>query len=117
MIYMMLTLMMITMICIMIMTMSYIISKKKVMSREKMSPFECGFNPFNYSRIPFSLHFFMMSILFLIFDIEIIIIIPLIITINQMNMFIWLISISTIIIILIIGLIHEWKNGILEWTM
>nr|AKK32524.1 NADH dehydrogenase subunit 3 [Henschiella sp. PJ-2015] len=105
------------MISMILMILTYFISMKKLFNQEKLSPFECGFNPLNSARIPFSLHFFMISILFLIFDIEIIIIIPMIITMKMINPLYWFISIMYIIVILTLGLIHEWINGILNWTI
>nr|YP_011036647.1 NADH dehydrogenase subunit 3 [Xestocephalus ishidae]WRK21251.1 NADH dehydrogenase subunit 3 [Xestocephalus ishidae] len=93
-----------------------IVKKKSMMDKQKMSPFECGFNPMSFSRIPFSIHFFIISVLFLIFDIEIIIVMPMIITIKSSMFSKWLMTSMTIIIILIMGLYHEWNNGLLNWT-
>nr|ACI95018.1 NADH dehydrogenase subunit 3 [Sivaloka damnosus] len=95
--------------------MTMMISKKEKSSREKTSPFECGFSPMSSARKPFSIHFFLIGILFLIFDIEISIILPMAST-KMTNMTEWMISSSIIILILIMGLIQEWKNGMLEWT-
>uniref|UniRef100_C5HIN0 NADH-ubiquinone oxidoreductase chain 3 n=1 Tax=Aquarius paludum TaxID=95691 RepID=C5HIN0_AQUPA len=92
-----------------------IISKKSKNNREKMTPFECGFDPKKSARIPFSMQFFMIAIIFLIFDVEIIIILPTIKMIQMSEMKMWFTTTSAFIIILIIGLYHEWKNGILEW--
>nr|QWS05464.1 NADH dehydrogenase subunit 3 [Zecheuna tonkinensis] len=91
------------------------ISKKKKMSREKMTPFECGFSNLSSSRKSFSIHFFLIGTLFLIFDIEISIILPMANT-KMTNNNEWLISSTITILILMIGLIHEWKNGMLEWS-
>jgi len=90
--------------------------KKSIIDKQKISPFECGFNPLSFSRIPFSIHFFIIRVLFLIFDIEIIIILPIIITIKSSILLKWLYTSITIIIILLIGLYHEWNNGLLNWT-
>nr|YP_009050246.1 NADH dehydrogenase subunit 3 [Lygus hesperus]AHA82386.1 NADH dehydrogenase subunit 3 [Lygus hesperus]ANT45836.1 NADH dehydrogenase subunit 3 [Lygus pratensis] len=104
------------MLSIIMMTLCMLISKKSMMDREKMSPFECGFDPKSSSRVPFSSQFFLIAVLFLIFDIEIVIILPMIITIKTSNMMYWFMTSTMFLIILIIGLYHEWKNGILEWA-
>nr|YP_010723809.1 NADH dehydrogenase subunit 3 [Dryodurgades formosana]WDW30763.1 NADH dehydrogenase subunit 3 [Dryodurgades formosana] len=101
-----------TMLTIMIMT----ISKKMIIDKQKSSPFECGFNPMSNKRLPFSIHFFLIAVLFLIFDIEIIIVMPLIFSLKFSLMKMWLISSFTIITILIIGLYNEWLQGMLKWT-
>nr|BDG62538.1 NADH dehydrogenase subunit 3 [Ophiocten ludwigi] len=83
---------------------------------QKSSPYECGFDPINSSRLPFSFRFFLVAILFLLFDLEIAILLPLPISI----MADW--STSTIlpfiifILILALGLIYEWINGGLDWA-
>nr|YP_009472979.1 NADH dehydrogenase subunit 3 [Notopteryx soror]AST10210.1 NADH dehydrogenase subunit 3 [Notopteryx soror] len=92
------------------------ISKTMTMDREKMTPFECGFDPKSSARSPFSLQFFLIAILFLIFDIEIAIILPMIITMKTSNIMSWALTMTTFMVILIIGLYYEWKNGMLEWT-
>nr|YP_010270167.1 NADH dehydrogenase subunit 3 [Potamometra zhengi]UJY96893.1 NADH dehydrogenase subunit 3 [Potamometra zhengi]UJY96906.1 NADH dehydrogenase subunit 3 [Potamometra zhengi]UJY96919.1 NADH dehydrogenase subunit 3 [Potamometra zhengi] len=112
----MLTIMMSLMISMMIMMLCAIISKKSKNNREKMTPFECGFDPKSSARMPFSMQFFMIAIIFLIFDVEIIIILPTIKITQMSSMTLWFMSTSTFIIILIIGLYHEWNNGILEWS-
>nr|YP_002735024.1 NADH dehydrogenase subunit 3 [Macroscytus gibbulus]ABZ02040.1 NADH dehydrogenase subunit 3 [Macroscytus gibbulus] len=93
-----------------------IISKTSILDKEKMSPFECGFNPMSSARIPFSIQFFLIAVLFLIFDIEIAIILPIIITLKWSLTSTWIMTIIIFIIILIGGLYYEWNNGMLEWA-
>nr|YP_010535733.1 NADH dehydrogenase subunit 3 [Ornithodoros asperus]UYB78749.1 NADH dehydrogenase subunit 3 [Ornithodoros asperus]UYB78762.1 NADH dehydrogenase subunit 3 [Ornithodoros asperus] len=90
------------------------IKKKNSFSKEKNSPFECGFDPFSLSRCSFSLRFFMISILFLIFDIEIVIILPMPLLSKTFEMPL-IINLINILLLIFIGLIYEWKNGMIEW--
>nr|YP_011009677.1 NADH dehydrogenase subunit 3 [Hygia opaca]WPV77669.1 NADH dehydrogenase subunit 3 [Hygia opaca] len=103
-------------ISLMMMFICSIISKKMTMDREKMSPFECGFDPKSSARSPFSLQFFLIAILFLIFDIEIAMILPMIISLKLSNIMSWAMTVMVFILTLIIGLYYEWKNSMLEWT-
>nr|YP_010263935.1 NADH dehydrogenase subunit 3 [Halobates peronis]UIG88241.1 NADH dehydrogenase subunit 3 [Halobates peronis] len=103
-------------ISLILITACTIISKKTKNNREKMTPFECGFDPKSSSRMPFSIQFFMIAIIFLIFDVEIVILMPTIKIMQMTKMKSWFIVTSMFLIILIIGLYHEWKNGILEWS-
>nr|YP_010478209.1 NADH dehydrogenase subunit 3 [Nesophrosyne ogradyi]UVI59653.1 NADH dehydrogenase subunit 3 [Nesophrosyne ogradyi] len=93
-----------------------IISKKSMIDNQSASPFECGFNPVSYTRLPFSIHFFLIAVLFLVFDIEIIMVLPMILTIKTAMMKTWIITTSLFILILLLGLFHEWKNGMIKWT-
>jgi len=82
--------------------------------KEKVSIYECGFNPFHSTGQPFSIRFFLIAILFLVFDLEIIYLFPWVVNSNLItynSQFI----IFLFIIILILGLIYEWLRGGLEW--
>nr|UHA56147.1 NADH dehydrogenase subunit 3 [Eudocima salaminia] len=98
------------------MFLSIILSKKTFSDREKSSPFECGFDPKSYARIPFSLHFFLITVIFLIFDVEIALIFPIIPLFKMVNFMLWTKISIFFIIILIIGLYHEWNQNMLNWT-
>nr|UFP05415.1 NADH dehydrogenase subunit 3 [Sucra jujuba] len=98
------------------MMLSIILSKKSFMDREKSSPFECGFDPKSSARIPFSLHFFLITMIFLIFDVEIALIFPIIKLFKLVNFMIWMKISFFFIIILLIGLYHEWNQNMLNWT-
>nr|UGS80172.1 NADH dehydrogenase subunit 3 [Anomopsocus sp. AnspLA] len=113
---MMLTSLMIFLIANLMMMLCIILSKKTMLDREKTSPFECGFDQKSSSRVPFSLRFFLITLIFLIFDIEIAIIMPSVVTLESSNLLSWVLTNSIFIMILIIGVIHEWSQGSLEWS-
>nr|WMQ77877.1 NADH dehydrogenase subunit 3 [Cyclidia fractifasciata] len=98
------------------MLISLMLSKKSFMDREKSSPFECGFNPMTSARIPFSLHFFLITVIFLIFDVEIALIFPIIPIFKMVNFLTWIKISFFFIMILLIGLYHEWNQNMLNWT-
>nr|WDA95746.1 NADH dehydrogenase subunit 3 [Clanis bilineata] len=99
-----------------LMMLSIILSKKSHMDREKCSPFECGFDPKSFARIPFSLHFFLITVIFLIFDVEIALIFPIILLFKLTNIFTLMKISFFFIIILLMGLYHEWNQNMLNWT-
>lgn len=89
-------------------------SKKLFKNREKSSPFECGFDAIVSNRLPFSLQFYLIRMIFLIFDVEIALILPIVLTFSYIK-FIILITSIIILLILLIGLFIEWKEGALKW--
>nr|YP_009501924.1 NADH dehydrogenase subunit 3 [Leptynoptera sulfurea]AWU48971.1 NADH dehydrogenase subunit 3 [Leptynoptera sulfurea] len=102
-------------ILILIMNMIFMINHWKSINREKNSPFECGFDPFSKSRNSFSIHFFCISLMFLIFDIEITIVIPTTVSLNFITTLSWINFCSIMFTILFVGLIIEWAEGSMEW--
>ena len=89
---------------------------KRAKDREKTSPYECGFDPLNSARLPFSFRFFLVAILFLLFDLEIALLFPLPAAKASTHPSL-LIPISLIfMIILALGLVFEWVKGGLEWA-
>nr|ALO76250.1 NADH deshydrogenase subunit 3 [Craspedophorus nobilis] len=103
-------------ISLVVMLLANILSKKTFMDREKNSPFECGFDPKNSVRMPFSLQFFLIAVIFLIFDVEIALLMPMIMIMKTSNIMSWLIVGFFFLFILLIGLYHEWNQGALEWA-
>nr|AVN67997.1 NADH dehydrogenase subunit 3 [Cosmozosteria sp. B117] len=99
-----------------IMMIATILSKKSIEDREKSSPFECGFDPKSSARLPFSLRFFLIAVIFLIFDVEIALLLPMTIIMQLSNIKMWTIISMTFLLILLIGLYHEWNQGSLEWA-
>nr|YP_009110139.1 NADH dehydrogenase subunit 3 [Hydrobasileus croceus]AIW64833.1 NADH dehydrogenase subunit 3 [Hydrobasileus croceus] len=114
--FIMIVITMLITITALIMILASLLSKKSIIDREKMSPFECGFDPFNKSRIPFSLRFFLIAVIFLIFDVEIAILLPAIETMPTSNIMSWMYVLIIFIVILLVGLYHEWNQGALEWS-
>merc|ERR1712243_427073 len=88
----------ITAILILLMLLTY----KTVIDKEKSSPFECGFDPNNISRLPFCMKFFMVVVIFLVFDIEVALILPMLFS---------SILVFSFITILTLGALYEWVYG------
>nr|ABG72844.1 NADH dehydrogenase subunit 3 [Ficedula hyperythra]WPF70988.1 NADH dehydrogenase subunit 3 [Ficedula hyperythra alifura]WPF70989.1 NADH dehydrogenase subunit 3 [Ficedula hyperythra annalisa]WPF70990.1 NADH dehydrogenase subunit 3 [Ficedula hyperythra annamensis]WPF70991.1 NADH dehydrogenase subunit 3 [Ficedula hyperythra audacis]WPF70993.1 NADH dehydrogenase subunit 3 [Ficedula hyperythra jugosae]WPF70997.1 NADH dehydrogenase subunit 3 [Ficedula hyperythra sumatrana]WPF70998.1 NADH dehydro len=83
---------------------------------EKLSPYECGFDPLGSARLPFSIRFFLVAILFLLFDLEIALLLPLPWATQLQSPMTTLIWTSTLISLLTLGLVYEWIQGGLEWA-
>nr|UMB51038.1 NADH dehydrogenase subunit 3 [Pipa arrabali] len=84
--------------------------------QEKLSPYECGFDPLGSARLPFSMRFFLVAILFLLFDLEIALLLPSPWAAQLSNPTTTSIWASTIIALLTLGLAYEWLQGGLEWA-
>nr|QXU60015.1 NADH dehydrogenase subunit 3 [Coturnix ypsilophora] len=83
---------------------------------EKLSPYECGFDPLGSARLPFSIRFFLVAILFLLFDLEIALLLPLPWAIQLQSPMTTLTWATTILTLLTLGLVYEWTQGGLEWA-
>nr|YP_009305766.1 NADH dehydrogenase subunit 3 [Heteralocha acutirostris]ANT45582.1 NADH dehydrogenase subunit 3 [Heteralocha acutirostris] len=83
---------------------------------EKLSPYECGFDPLGSARLPFSVRFFLVAILFLLFDLEIALLLPLPWATQLQSPITTLAWASVLILLLTVGLIYEWIQGGLEWA-
>nr|BAJ08237.1 NADH dehydrogenase subunit 3 [Acanthosaura armata] len=84
--------------------------------QEKLSPYECGFSPLENARLPFSLHFFLTAIFFLLFDLEIALLLPLPWALNAAHPMTTMYWTLLILILLTAGLAYEWNEGALDWT-
>ena len=92
---------------------SFLVGKRHPDS-EKVSVYECGFDPLGSSRTPFSVKFFLVGILFLVFDLEISFLFPWCVIYYQIGLLgIWIMYLF--LVVLTIGLIYEWVQGGLEW--
>lgn len=81
---------------------------------EKLSPYECGFEPFENTRIKFDVRFYLVAILFIIFDLEIAFLFPWALSLNAIGGF-GFASMMLFLGVLTVGFIYEWKKGALEW--
>nr|YP_010160573.1 NADH dehydrogenase subunit 3 [Grapsus albolineatus]QRH17761.1 NADH dehydrogenase subunit 3 [Grapsus albolineatus]UBD09495.1 NADH dehydrogenase subunit 3 [Grapsus albolineatus]UKS08544.1 NADH dehydrogenase subunit 3 [Grapsus albolineatus] len=99
-----------------VMILATLLAKKTINDREKNSPYECGFDPKGSARLPFSLRFFLIAVIFLIFDVEITLLLPIASTLNITNVFSWITTTLIFLIILLFGLYYEWYQGALNWS-
>nr|VFJ51824.1 MAG: NADH-quinone oxidoreductase subunit A [Candidatus Kentron sp. FW]VFJ56667.1 MAG: NADH-quinone oxidoreductase subunit A [Candidatus Kentron sp. FW] len=81
---------------------------------EKLSPYECGFEAFGDSRMKFDVRYYLVAILFIIFDLEIVFLFPWAVVLKQIGMFGFL-AMVVFLGILLVGFVYEWKKGALEW--
>nr|AWD84296.1 NADH dehydrogenase subunit 3 [Gerres filamentosus] len=83
---------------------------------EKLSPYECGFDPLGSARLPFSLRFFLVAILFLLFDLEIALLLPLPWGDQLPSPLLTFCWTTAVLVLLTLGLVYEWLQGGLEWA-
>ena len=92
---------------------SYIVAKQKPYA-EKDSAYECGFEPFGDARSKFDVRFYLVSILFIIFDLEIAFLFPWAVSLGKIGVYgFW--SMVTFLGVLTVGFIYEWRKGALDW--
>nr|QCS25062.1 NADH dehydrogenase subunit 3 [Lactiforis takii] len=84
-------------------------------STEKLSAFECGFEPLSEMRAPFSTRFFILVVLFLIFDVEIALLFPVLTIISFSSSAFLMMGMTLFLAVLLLGLFHEWNEGSLNW--
>ena len=98
--------------CVMI-AVSYFVGHQKP-DKEKESSYECGFEPFEDARSKFDIRFYLISLLFIVFDLEVAFLFPWALTFKELGLF-GFCSMMVFLGILTIGFIYEWKKGALEW--
>ena len=81
---------------------------------EKLSAYECGFNPFDDARMKFDIRFYLVAILFIIFDLEVAFLFPWAVAFTEVGLY-GFISMMVFLTVLTIGFAYEWKKGALEW--
>ena len=92
---------------------NFLLSPKKP-DPEKLSAYECGFEPFSDSRMEFDVRFYLVAILFIIFDLEIAFLFPWAISLGNIGL-LGFCSMMVFLFILTVGFIYEWKKGALDW--
>ena len=97
-----------------LLSLAYFLAPQKS-DNEKLSAYECGFDPFQDARIKFEVHFYLIAILFIIFDLEIVFLFPWAVVISFLN-FYGFISMFSFLLILGLGFWYEWHKGALEWS-
>ncbi len=96
-----------------ILGLSYVVATQNA-DVEKVSPYECGFSPFNDARSAFDVRFYLVAILFIIFDLEIAFLFPWAISLSEITIFgFW--TMLIFLLILTVGFIYEWRKGALDW--
>ncbi len=81
---------------------------------EKLSTYECGFNPFDDARMKFDVRFYLVAILFIIFDLEVVFLFPWAVAFGELGLYaFW--SMMIFLLVLTIGFAYEWRKGALEW--
>ncbi len=81
---------------------------------EKQSPYECGFEAFEDSRMKFDVRYYLVAILFIIFDLEIAFLFPWAVVLDEIGMFGFL-AMMLFLAVLVVGFVYEWGKGALEW--
>jgi NADH-quinone oxidoreductase subunit A len=81
---------------------------------EKLSPYECGFEAFEDARMKFDVRYYLVAILFILFDLEIAFLFPWAVVLDEIGLF-GFFSMMIFLLILVVGFIYEWKKGALEW--
>uniref|UniRef100_UPI003002D9BF NADH dehydrogenase subunit 3 n=1 Tax=Etisus laevimanus TaxID=1606861 RepID=UPI003002D9BF len=103
-------------VSLIVMILASVLSKKTILDREKNSPYECGFDPKGSARLPFSLRFFLIAVIFLIFDVEITLLLPIASISSITNIFSYMLTSALFLGVLLLGLYYEWKQGALDWS-
>ena len=81
---------------------------------EKLSPYECGFEPFEDSRMKFDVRYYLVAILFIVFDLEIAFLFPWAVTLDEIGL-VGILAMGIFLAVLVVGFMYEWKKGALEW--
>jgi NADH-quinone oxidoreductase subunit A len=98
---------------LLLMTLGFLLGPRKP-DAEKLSAYECGFEPFEDSRIKFDVRYYLVAILFIVFDLEIAFLFPWAVALNKVGV-LGIAAVGVFLLILVVGFVYEWKKGALEW--
>nr|ANQ92682.1 NADH dehydrogenase subunit 3 [Bathynomus sp. YS-2016] len=104
-------------VSLLMLSIATLLGSKMDSDREKSSPFECGFDPSGGGRLPFSLRFFLIAIIFLVFDVEITLLLPLVMGAGEASLAVWALSGMLFLVVLWAGTCYEWQGGALDWKV
>ena len=93
------------------------LSLKQLSEREKLRPFECGFTPKFMARLPFSMRFFLLTLVFLIFDVELVLIFPFLARYSGADADYRGALLGFFLLLLVVGVLHEWNQSTLDWAV
>lgn len=105
----------IIMICVVLELIAPTLGNKYLGVYDRSSPYECGFDPAGVGHVNFSVRYFLVAIIFLIFDVEVALLLPLAITPSGRVYMIWGSAIRVFLLVLTLGTFYEWKEGALDW--
>ena len=86
----------------------------KTLGADKLAPYECGFSAFENARMPFDVRYYLIAILFIVFDLEIAFVFPWALVFRELGVF-GLVEMGVFLTLLVIGFVYVWKRGALEW--
>ena len=103
-----------TLLAIVLLGISFVLATRKP-DPEKVSAYECGFDPFDDARSRFDVQFYLVAFLFIIFDLEVTFLFPWALVLNKVSLFgFW--SMMVFLLVLTIGFVYEWRKGALDWS-
>nr|ALO81906.1 NADH dehydrogenase subunit 3 [Cernuella virgata] len=95
----------------------WLVSYSPAYSSSKLTSFECGYSPLSLPRRPFSVRYFILVVLFLVFDVETVLLFPLLTSMTTLESVATGLMLTMFLLILLVGLLYEWYNSMLEWVM
>ena len=104
-------------LALVLMSLGLVIGRLRVKARgdaQKLSPYECGFEAFEDSRMKFDVRYYLVAILFIVFDLEIAFLFPWAVSMSETGT-LGLVAMGIFLLILVVGFAYEWKKGALEW--